>query len=275
MTIRNLLSKTGFALKKHAPTIYVTAGVIGLAGTAYLAYKSRDEVEAVIERIEDARANDELVDKMEVAKDLAQALYKPIVVGAASIACLLMAHKIQSNRIKFLIGALVTEQARNAYFQQKYKKDHGEEAYNKFVTPVDQVEHIEVGKNGKEKLTVENVKRDIDKSIGEWYSDSSEYAADDHTYNMEYIHAIEDKMATLLFQRGHLLLNEVRDALGFERIRPGALLGWTSGDFFAIQRHVVNCGDVVKGESPEQIWVTWSNAKYVYDTVEYNGRYSV
>ncbi len=275
MTIKTIISKAGLTLKKHSPAIFTTIGVVGLGATAYLAYKSRDKVEAVVERIEDAREHDEPIDKVEVAKDLAEALYQPVVVGAVSVACILTAHRIQSNRIKFLMGALVTEQARNVYFQQKYKKEHGEEAYSKFITPVDTVERVEVGKNGKEKTTIESVKREVDLTIGQWYSDSTEYASDDHSYNIAYIDSINEKMSTLLFQRGHLLLNEVREALGFERIRAGALLGWSSGDFFNIQKHVVNCGDVEKGESLEQIWVTWTNPKYIYDEVEFNTRYSI
>lgn len=275
MTIRTLIAKTGFNLKKHAPVIFTTVGVVGLGATAYLAYKSRDKVEAVVARIEDAREHDEPVNKVEVAKGLAEALYQPILVGTASVACILMAHRIQSNRIKFLMGALVTEQARNMYFQQKYRKEHGDEAYSKFVTPVDHVEHVEVGKNGKEKLTVESVKKEVDLTIGQWYSDSSEYTSDDHTYNIAYIDSINDRMSTILFQRGHLLLNEVREALGFERIRPGALLGWSSGDFFNLQKHIANVGNVEAGDSLEQIWVTWSTPKYIYDTVDFNGRYSI
>lgn len=275
MSIKSFIAKSTMGLKKHSPAIFTTVGVVGLGATAYLAYKSRDKVEAVVRNIEEARDNEEPVNKVEVAKDLAEALYQPVLVGAASITCILMAHRIQSNRIKLLMGALVTEQARNIYFQQKYRKEHGDEAYTKFVTPVDHVEHIEVGKNGKEKLTVETVKKEVDLSIGQWYSESSEYASDDHTYNIAYIDSINDKLQTILFQRGHLLLNEVREALGFERIRAGALLGWTTGDFFNIQKHVVNCGNVEEGDSLEQIWVTWSNAKYIYDSVEFNGRYSI
>lgn len=275
MKFKALVAKTGLTIKKHSPAIWMTAGVIGLGATAYYAYKSRDKVEAVVERIEEARANEEEVDKVEVVRDLAEALYKPVIIGAASVGCFLMAHRIQSNRIKFLMGVLVTEQARNIYFQQKYRKEHGEEAYAKFIAPVEQVEHVEVGKNGKEKITIESVKKEVDLSIGQWYSDSTEYASDDHEYNISYIDSINDKMSTILFQRGHLLLNEVREALGFDRIRTGALLGWTTGDFFNIQKYVVNCGNIEKGESLEQIWVTWSNPKYIYDTVEFNNRYAI
>lgn len=275
MNIKKVIAKVGFGLKKHSPAILTTAGVVGLGATAYLAYKSRAKVEDVVLHIEDAQSYDEPLDKIEIAKELTEALYQPILMGIASITCILMAHRIQSNRIKFLMGALVTEQARNIYFQQKYKAKHGEEEYAKFVTPVDEVTTIDVGKNGKEKLTVEQVKKDVDLSIGQWYSDSTEYEADDHTYNISYIDAIEDKMATLLFQRGHLMLNEVREALGFERIRSGALLGWSSGDYFSLQKLVAECGDVSKGETLEQIWVTWTTPKYIYDTVEFNSRYSV
>lgn len=275
MTIKSFMAKTTMGLKKHSPAIFTTVGVVGLGATAYLAYKSRSKVEAVIVNIEEARENEEPVNKIEVAKDLAEALYQPVLVGAASITCILMAHRIQSRRIKFLMGALVTEQARNIYFQQKYRKEHGDEAFTKFITPVDHIDHVTVDDKGKEKLTVESVKKDVDLSIGQWYSDSSEYASDDHSYNIAYIDSINDRLSTILFQRGHLLLNEVREALGFERIRSGALLGWTTGDFFNLQKHVVNCGNVEAGESLEQIWITWSSPKYIYETVEFNGRYSI
>lgn len=277
MSMQKIVVKSVRAIKKHSPAIYTTLGIVGLGATAYYAYKSRDGVEAVVERIEEARANGEPVDKVEVAKDLTEALWKPVVTGALSVGALLLAHRIQSNRIKFLMGALVTEQARNAWFRDKYKKEHGEDAYNRFVMPVDHVEHIEpgAGKGGKDKVTIENVKLEVSKTVGQWYSDSTEYAADDHTYNITYIKDIEDRLATRLFQRGTLLLNEVRDALGFERIRPGALLGWTAGMNFSITPLVQNIGDPDKGQTIEQIWVTWSDPIYIYEDVDYAGRYSV
>src|SRR5699024_5491541 len=143
------------------------------------------------------------------------------------------------------------------------------------MVPTEQVEYEEEDKNGKKKKKVEEVKKEIDKSIGQWYSDSTEYVSDDHTYNMAYIESVSETLQTRLFQRGTLLLNEVREELGLERIRAGALLGWTSADNFDIQRVVTTMGDITKGESPEQIWVTWTKPRYIYDDIEFNDRYGI
>lgn len=279
MSIKTVFAKAGFALKKHSPAIFTGVGVVGLGATAYLAYKSRDKVEAVVEEIERKRDLDLPISKVEVAKDIAEAVYQPVVVGAASVACIILAHNIQHKRILTLAGALAVEQTRNVYFEKKYRKQHGDEEYAKFITPTEEVEHVEIGKNGKEKITVEQNRKDIDHTIGQWYDQSSEYLSDDHTYNLAYIESVNDRMQTILFQRGSLTLNEVREALGFERIRNGALLGWTTRDSFDIEtttqmfRDRDEHGNEV-GELREQIWVYWSRPRYVYDEIEFNGRYS-
>lgn len=276
MNFKQALTKASFGLKKHSPAIFTGLGIVGLGATAYLAYKSKDKVEAVVEEIE--RKNDLglEVSKVEVARDIAEAVYQPVVVGALSVTCILLAHRIQHQRILTLAGALAVEQSRNIYFEKKYRKQYGDEAYQQFVTPTEDIEHVEQLKNGKEKVTVEQVKGEVDKSIGQWYSDSSEYAADDHTYNIAYIDSVNERMQTLLFQRGHLLLNEVREALGFERIRAGALLGWSTADYFEIEKVVTLLGDVEAGEPKDQLWVTWTRPRYIFDEVEMGaGRYSV
>jgi hypothetical protein len=275
MSFKSVMFKAGISIKKHSPAIFTGIGIVGLGATAYLAYKSRDKVEEVVEEIERQRDLELPVNKLEVAKGLTEALYQPVVVGAASVACILMAQKIQNNRIKVLVGTLAVEQARNIYFEKKYKEQHGDEAYTKFMTPTDDVETVEVDKKGKEKITVTQVKKELDQTIGQWYDESSEYVSDDHTYNIQYIESVNERMQTLLFQRGSLLLNEVREALGFERIRNGALLGWTTQDSFEIEKSVMVLGDDEMGTMKENIWVSWSRPRYIYDDVEFNGRYSI
>jgi hypothetical protein len=275
MTFKQTLHKAGMTLKKHSPAIFTGVGVIGLGATAYLAYKSRDKVEAVVNEIERKNDLEIPVNKVEVAKDIAEAIYLPVAVGALAVTSILFAHNIQNNRIKMLVGTLAVEQARNIYFEKKYKEQHGEEEYTKFVTPTDEVEHIEVDKKGKEKITVKQVKKEIDETIGQWYDESSEYVSDDHTYNVAFIDSVTDKLQNILFQRGTLTLNEVREALGFDRIRNGALLGWSTSDSFDIEKSVMVLGDDEMGALKENIWVTWSRPRYIYDDIEFNGRYSI
>jgi Family of unknown function (DUF6353) len=275
MTIKQTFRKVGFQVAKHSPAIFTGVGVVGLGATAYLAYKTRDKVEAIVTDIEERRDNGEPVSKMEVVKDFVEATYLPITVGALSVASILMSHKIQRKRILTLSGVLAAEQARNVYFEKKYRKEHGDEAYVKFVTPTDEIDHVEIGKGGKEKITVKEVKKDIDHTIGQWYDESSEYTSDDHVYNVAYIDSVNERMQTLLFQRGSLLLNEVREALGFERIRAGALLGWTTQDSFEIEKVLTRMFDETVNEDKDEIFVTWSRPRYIYEEVDLNGgRYS-
>jgi hypothetical protein len=275
MTFKQTLNKVGRKVAKHSPAIFTGVGVVGLGATAYLAYKSRDKVEAIVENIEAKREAGEEINKVEVVREFVEATYLPITVGALSVASIIMSHSIQRKRILTLSGVLAAEQARNVYFEKKYKKVHGEEAYREFVVPTDEVEHVEVGKNGKEKITVQKVKKEVDQTIGQWYDESSEYTSDDHQYNVAFIEAVNDRMQTLLFQRGSLLLNEVREALGFERIRAGALLGWTTRDNFEIEKNVMKMFDETTNEMRDEIWVTWSRPRYIHDEVELGGgRYS-
>lgn len=275
MKIKQLVTKATHNLKKHSPAILLTAGATGLVATAYLAYKAHPKVEAVVEKMEERTANGEEVNAVEVVKDITEAVYKPVVVGAASLTCIVLSYRVTQKRMLALMGALAVEQGRNVWFEKKYRKEHGNEEWNKFVAPTEEFETTEVGKNGKEKITVHQVKSDVDKTIGQWYDDSSEYARDDHTYNMEMIRSVNDRLQTVLFQRGTLTLNEVREALGFERIRAGALLGWSTSDTFDIDRIVSNIGEEALGETREQIWVTWSRPRYIYDDVEFNTRYAI
>lgn len=272
---KQLLSKTTMVIKKNSPAILTGVGIVGLGATAYLAYKSRDKVEAIVEDIEQKRTDEVEIDKVEVARDIAEAIYLPVAVGALSVTAIFMSYRIQNNRIAILAGALASQQAQNMYFESKYRKQHGDEAYRKFVTPTEEVEEVTVDGKGKEKVTVKEIRSDVDKTIGQWYDESTEYASDDHVYNVAFIESVNDRLQTILFQRGALMLNEVREALGFERIRTGALLGWTTSDSFDIDAVVTNLGDEAAGEMPQQIWVTWTRPRYIYEEVEFNGRYSI
>lgn len=272
---KQLVNKAVMKTKKNSPAILTGLGIVGLGATAYLAYKSRDKVEAVVLNIEEARDNEEEINKVEVAKDIAEAIYLPVTVGTLSIAAIVWSYRIQNNRIAVLATTVAAQQIQAKIFEDKYRKEHGEEAYQRFMTPTERQETVEEGKNGKTKVTVNDVRQEIDKTFGQWYDESLEYVRDDHGYNMAMIDSITEKLELVLFQRGTLLLNEVREAFGFERIRQGALLGWTSGDIFNINKTVTFIKDEGEDEAKEQIYISWAKPRYIYDEIEFNGRYAV
>lgn len=273
--IKQLLNKVVMNTKKNSPAILTGVGVVGLGATAYLAYKSRHKVEAVVLEIEEARENNAEINKVDVARDIAEAVYLPVAVGVVSVTAIVWSYRIQNNRIAVLASSLAAQQAHNLFMEKKYRKLHGDEAYSKFIMPTETETITTVDEKGKTKLTVNEVKKEVDRTIGQWYDESDEYVSDDHAYNLAMIDSLTEKLELVLFQRGHLLLNEVREILGFERIRNGALLGWSTGDVFNIEKVVTNMLDDESGELKEQIYVSWSRPRYVYEEVEFNGRYSI
>ena len=108
--------------------------------------------------------------------------------------------------------------------------------------------------------------------------DSQEYAGDQtamsNEYNAEWIRAAERELDERMALRGNLLLNEVLEKLGFERTKEGALMGWTMGDGFRLDQQV-NHFDTDDGMGEEQIFIHWPAPHYIYDDVNFTGRYSI
>lgn len=273
MSIKEKLQNAGRAIAKNSPAIFTGLGVVGLGATAYFAYKSRDGVEEIVEGVEEAREEGHEIDKWEVSKDLAGVMALPVTTGLLSGALIIAGYRIQNQRIGALSSALLAQQARNLYFENKYKDKYGEEEFEQFVTPMDSEKRMVKDKKGKDKEVEVDIRKDTHDTIGEWFDKSDEYVSDDHSYNVSFIESVNEQMQTRLFQKGHILLNEVREALGFERTRAGQLYGWSTADIFEIRRHVVNERSE-DGTITPQIWVTWTDPKYVYRDIDLEGRYS-
>lgn len=275
MGFKLTLAHAGRKIAKNAPGIYTTAGILGLGATAILAYKSKPKVEKVVEYMEETQEMELEPDYNQIGTELIKALWLPITVGVLSVGSIVMSHRISRGRILALSGALAAQQAQNIWMETKYRTEHGEEKYQEFITPVQNIEIETEGKDGKKKISKGQIKTNMDATVGSWYSDSTEYVSDDHTYNLAYIESVEATLQTRLFQKGTLLLNAVREELGLERTPNGALLGWTTADHFDISTTTSNVGVVEEGETLEQIWVKWSTPRYIYDEVDLNGgRYS-
>ena len=292
---------------KHSPLALTVTGVIGLGATAYLAYKSAHKIEAITDDIEErqrtAERMDDIIEEIQASKDmdpisvdvdhlreindelkeleadfkpvdrretiyrLGKAVAAPVATAVLSVCAIALSYYIQNNRILNLAASLATATAENAFFEKKYRETYGDDKYEEFITPT---EEQEIEKDGKSKKVKVQAKRD---GNGRWFSESNEYASDDHDYNRQFIRTVEDRMQDKLFRNGYLVLNDVLDQLGFERSRAGALAGWSVENDFKLSQVVTNVTDPETGEMNPQIYISWPKPRYIYDDVSYSGRY--
>lgn len=270
--LKDTVVKAAHQVSKHSPLILTTLGVVGLGATAVFVYKATPRLEEITSNIEECRENEEDINRVEVTKDVVAALARPILVGTLSVCAVALSYYIQNNRIKGLAAALSTASAESLYYRNKFQKEFGKDKANDFYTPTEKTNKSAVNPEG-EKVKVSK-KEETDDLYGEWFDKSRNYTSDDHTYNLAFIASIEDKMQNKLFRNGYLVLNDLRDELGFDRNRASALVGWNSADNFYLDAKTVMVENPETGEREPQIYIHWPSPKYIYDDIEYSGRYS-
>lgn len=256
-----------FKIKKHSPTILIVGGVLGFVGSAVLAYKARPKVEEVVESVEDDVNNNVEVNKVEVGKQVVMALAPAIGLGLVSTGMLLWSHQIQKRRIMALSTSLIASQTAHYKLAEKVKNKLGEKAYNEFMTK-DERKVFSKDEDGNTTETIEEMKAELDKTLGQWYEESSEYFSDDHQYNLQWIELKSTELDSKLFAKGHLLLNDVRKLLGFEPIPSGQLLGWSAYDSFYIDSIIMNEWDDKNQQDVPHILVTWAKPRYIYQQMD-------
>ena len=304
--IKQVVSKSTKAIAKNAPLGLTVLGVLGLGATGYLSFKSAKRFEDITADLEDKRESEahheeirevvaqEGVDSLNeeerdywdenkdvdftvkrsvVARNLAGAFAAPVVVGTLSICAIGLSYMMLNNRVKGLASALATASAESYYYHKKYETQYGVEEAKRFYTPVQETKEEVKNTEGK-KVKVVDRDKEVNDLYGSWFDSSENYAADDHAYNKAFIAAVEEKMANKLFRNGYLVLNELKDQLGLERDRSGAIVGWTSGDSWKLDVKTVMITNPETGEHEPQIYIHWPAPKYIYDNIEYTGRYS-
>lgn len=263
--------KTG-ALTKAMPMFYkglqfakgnlplaLTIGGIALVGaTAYYAYKAAPEVEKAVSELEARREAGEDVSKVEALVKVTKPFAKPILFGLTGVSMLAGSWYIQNGRINTL--ASTVQDYAKAYDDLK----KGPEALT--------VENTFTDEEGNEVTTVDPNEA-LEKKAGRWFRDSVYFTSDDHEYNVEFIKAQINKMEDRLWTRGYISFNEVLDALGFERTRQGAMLGWSTSAPFMGDYEVSTSTDAA-GDFHPDIHLTWNLPTFIYDNISYSGRYS-
>lgn len=246
------VNKAGFALKKHSPEILLGAGIIGGVASAIMACKATTKASAVLEKAKNqveaihTVANDpELATEYspeDKKKDLAivyaqtgldfAKLYGPaILLGAASITCILSSHNIIHKRNVALAAAYMTEHTnfkdyRNRLIDRFGKELDRELKYNIKTKEVDEVIQNEDGSETIVTKTVEVASPNLGSDYARFFDETCPYWDKDPEYNLMFVRRQQDYANDLLKQQGYLLLNDVYKMLGMQATKAGMVVGW-------------------------------------------------
>ena len=242
-TFTKITGRTGLKLQKHSPEILMAAGITGIVVGTVMACRATRKLDNVIDEqhdekiyVEDLYSEGE-IDHKEYQKNLTKVyaktglkiakLYGPAVtLQIASIGCILGSHGIMKKRNVALMAAYkAVEQSFNDY-RQRVIEEFGEEKDYDLKHGI-QHEKVKVDEDGKKVIktlnkadpnSISQYARFFDAASKEWQGIPE--------YDLMFLKSQQNYMNDLLHARGHVFLNEVYDALGLERSRAGAVVGW-------------------------------------------------
>lgn len=247
------MNRLAFKFKKHSPEILLVTGVVGTVATTIMACKATTKVSTILEKtkadldaiqyvvenpemaekytIEDAK-KDKAIVYTQTAVELGK-LYGPaVVVGVASITCILASHNIINKRNAALSAAYTA--VSNSYkgyrgrvierFGEEldYELRHGIKAQEIEETVTDP----ETGEEKVVKTTVHAVDPNQISEYARFFDDGCKGWTKDATYNFVFLKQTQAYFNDLLHTRGHVYLNEVYDELGIPRTKAGQIVGW-------------------------------------------------
>lgn len=264
--------KVGFSLKKHSPEILVATGVVGVVTSTVMACKATtkvndivDEAKETIDKIHDSvgkglHTSDGEEYTEEVAnKDLSivyvqtglkiAKLYAPsVILGAASLACMIGSNRILRKRNVALAAALTNVATSFKEYRSrlvdKFGKDLDREL--RFGIKAKQVEEKVVDEDGNETTVTKTVEVVDPNTAHSLYSVVFCEGNTGWTRNAElnkvFLIKQQNQANDKLRLNGVLTLNEVYDMVGAPRTAYGQLAGWVWSEDGSIGDNFVDFG---------------------------------
>lgn len=243
--------RTALKLRQYSPEILMVTGIVGIVGSTILACRATLKVDDVlqehtdkVEKIEhaftgfdredysaDDHKRDLTVTYIQTGVDFVK-LYGPSVsLGIASIGCIISAHGIMRKRNVALMAAYKAVEEGFAAYRKRVIEEHGEDADYMYRHGLRAEQVTEVDENGKKVKKTQIVKDPNGLSVyAKYYDEGCKQWSPTADYNLLFLKSQQDYHNEMLKARGHLFLNEVYDALGIERTKQGAVVGWVLGE---------------------------------------------
>lgn len=271
--VSRFANKAMFKMKKHSPELLIVTGIVGGICGAVMACKATTKLNTVLENakfevdavkaagekgeveIRDTETQELTVVEYtpeEFKKDLALTyvrnslqvakLYAPaVVVGAASIGCILASSNIMRKRNAALASAFATVSNSFKSYRGNVVERFGAEVDRqlKYNIKALEVEETVVDEDGKETVITKTVNVVNPSEISEYARFFEKYTTDNNgevivnpnwennnEYNLMFLKAQERYANDLLKSKGMLFLNEVYEMLGLPVTKAGQIVGW-------------------------------------------------
>ena len=260
----NIFNNSKNMVQKHSPEILAGVGVVGVVASGVMACKATlklndilDECKETRDKIKEVEENPNYEDKYtpeDAKKDLTvnymqtsikiAKLYAPaVLLGSASIGCLLASNDILRKRNAALSAAYMTVDKGFKEYRQRVAERFGEEVEKeiRYNIKAQEIETTVVNEDGSETV----VKETVNAADPNLYSDYARFFDEfnpnwqnDPEYNLMFLKSQQQYANDLLRARGRLFLNEVYEMLGIEKSKAGQIVGWVynkenpSGDNF-------------------------------------------
>lgn len=244
-------SKNG--IQKHSPEILAGVGVIGTVTSAVMACKATlklndilDDCKETRNKIKEVAENPKYENEYtpeDVKKDITinytqtavkiAKLYAPaVILGSASLGCLLASNDILRKRNAALSAAYMTVDKSFKEYRGRVAERFGEEVEKeiRYNIKAQEIETVVANEDGSETVVMEDAKvmdPNLYSDYAKFFDEANPNWQNDPEYNLMFLKSQQQYANDLLKARGRLFLNEVYDMLGIDRTKAGQVVGWT------------------------------------------------
>ena len=279
--IKRNLMKVKLKIVKHSPEILLGVGVIGMVTSTVLACRAtlklndiKKEHDVTEEAINEALAlhsddyteedakNDFKVNNVQTVVKIGLGYIPSVLVGGASLACILSAHNIMRNRNAAISAALTIANETLERYRRNVIEKYGEDVDKEMRYGLKKDKIITKDSEGNDVEQDVTVAQEIDQysDYARFFDDGNDNWQKEPEYNLMFLKAQQQYANDRLIADGYLFLNDVYDMLGIPRSKAGQVVGWVYNeenptgdnfvDFGLYDLHKENVRDFVNGLEP-------------------------
>lgn len=234
-------------VRKYLPEGLLVVGGAGVIGGTVLACKATLKTQGVAKQAKEAMSyisdDDEEKGKKKAsamawaARTYAKAYAPAAGCMALGLSAIGASHGILRNRLAAVGAAYTALDLAYSNYRNRVVQEHGEETDRKYALGIfdEKVTEVKTLKNGKEKEVTrveESVHSDgLQYSPYSRYFDAynSNYWSKNQGENWDFLRIIQSNLNEKYDRQGYLFLNDAYEALGFEKVPEGQLVGWMKG----------------------------------------------